>query len=227
LNLFDCITGRRSVRRFQRKEVDDKLIGVMLYMATQAPSAGNTQEWQFIVVKDEELRKRLAAAALEQRFVAGAPVDIVVCADMEKIELKYGDRGSKLYFAQDTANATMIMMLTATALGLSSCWVGAFDEDKVRRVLELPENLKPVAIVPIGYAAETPEASKRIPFENLTWTDRYGKKYDISYLFQPGPKEEVEFKPIGNYIQDALEKYRKKEGKRLDFINFLKRIRKT
>ncbi|MEM7821607.1 MAG: nitroreductase family protein [Candidatus Aenigmatarchaeota archaeon] len=209
MNIFDCIMKRRSVRRFQKKEVDDKLIGVMLHMATQAPSAGNVQEWQFIVVKNEEIKKKLAEASLDQEFVAKAPVDIVVCADMEKIGLKYGERGTNLYFAQDTANATMIILLTATALGLGSCWVGAFDEDDVKKILELPEKLKPVAIIPVGYAAEVGE-SRRIPFENLTWTDRYGKKYDISYLFQPGPKEEVKFKPIGNYIQDVLEKYRKK-----------------
>lgn len=199
----------------------------MLHMATQAPSAGNTQEWQFIVVKNEEIKKKLAAVALEQDFVAEAPVNIVVCADMEKIGLRYGERGIKLYFAQDTSNAIMIMLLTATALDLSSCWVGAFDEDKLKRILGLPENLKPVAIISVGYAAETPEVSGRIPFENLTWTEKYGKKYDISYLFQPGPKEEVEFKPVGNYIQDALEKYKKKSKKMPDFLKFLKKITKT
>ena len=226
MNIFDCILKRRSVRRFQKKEVDDKLIGVMLYMATQAPSAGNVQEWQFIVVKDEETKKKLAAASLDQDFVVQAPVDIVVCADMEKIGLKYGERGTNLYFAQDTANATMIILLTATALGLSTCWVGAFNEEDVKKILGVPNNLKPVAIVPVGYGDEKPEESKRIPFENLTWADKYGKKYDISYLFQPGPKEETRYKPIGNYIQDALEKYSKTK-KRLDFSKFLKKIRKT
>lgn len=228
MNIFECITSRRSVRKFQEKEVDDKLIGVMLHMATQAPSSGNTQEWQFVVVRSAETKKKLAVAALEQNFVAEAPVVIVVCADMDKIGLRHGERGLKLYFAQDTANATMTMLLTATALGLGSCWVGAFDENKVRKILQLPENLKPVAVIAVGYAAETPGESMRIPFENLTWTDKYGKKYDISYLFQPGPKEEIELKPIGNYIQDALEKYRKTEGrKKLDFLKFLKRIAKT
>jgi nitroreductase len=196
-------------------------------MATQAPSSGNTQEWQFVVVKDEEIKRKLATVALHQNFIAEAPVDIVVCADMEKIGLRHGERGINLYFAQDTANATMIMLLTATALGLSSSWVGAFDEDGVKRILELPKKLRPVAIVPVGYAAEKPEATKRIPFENLTWTDRYGKKYDISYLFQPGPKEETKYKPIGNYIQDALEKYMKSEKKRIDFVKFLRKIKKT
>jgi nitroreductase len=212
LNIFDCITNRKSIRRFQKKDVDDKLIGVMLHMATQAPSAGNVQEWQFVVVKDKDIKKKLAVAALEQNFIAEAPVNIVVCADMEKIGLRYGERGIRLYFAQDTANATMIMLLTATALGLGTCWVGAFDEDGVKRVLELPKNLKPVAIVSVGYAAEKPESPKRIPFENLTWTNKYGKKYDISYLFQPGPKEEIKYKPIGNFIQDALKMLKRREG---------------
>lgn len=218
---------RRTVRKFEKKDVDDKLIGVMLYMATRAPSAGNVQEWQFIVVKDQEIKNKLSVAALQQNPIIEAPVTIVVCADMEKIGLKFDERGMRLYFAQDTAAATTILLLTATALGLSTCWIGSFDEEDVKNILELPVNLKPVVIIPIGYAAEKPEATSRIPFENLTWVDKHGKKYDISYLFQPGPKEETKFKPVGNYIQDALEKYRKTKGKeKSDFTNFLKKFRK-
>jgi len=216
--------NRRSIRRFEKKDVDDKLIGVMLYMATQSPSAGNTQEWQFIVVKNNETKRKLSEAGLHQHFIAEAPVVIVVCVDKDKIGLRYKERGLQLYSIQDTASATIILMLAATALGLGTCWIGSFNEEEVKKNLGLPENLRPVSIIPVGYPAEKPEPSSRIPFENLTWTDKYGKKYDISYLFQPGPKEEVEFKPIGNYIQDALEKYRKKKGKSTDFMKLFKKM---
>jgi nitroreductase len=206
--------NRRSIRRFEKKDLDDKLIGVMLHMATLSPSVGNTQEWQFIVVKNNETKRKLSEACLHQHFIAEAPVIIVVCADKEKIGLRYKERGLQFYSIQDTANATMVLMLAATALGLGTCWIGSFNEEEVKKILELPENLRPVSIIPVGYSAERPEPSSRIPFENLTWTDKHGKKYDVSYLFQPGAKEEVKFKPVGNYIQDVLEKYRKKKGKK-------------
>jgi nitroreductase len=200
--------NRVSVRKFYKKPVDDKLIGVMLHMAVQSPSAGNVQEWRFIVVKNDELKKKLYEAALRQDFIKDAPVVIVVCADLKSISLKYGKRGELLYALQDTANATMSMLLAAHALGLGSVWVGAFDEDKVKFILDLPEHIRPVAILPIGYPAEKPKKPDRIPFENVTWVDKWGEKYEISYHTQPGPKREL--KPFGEIFEKTLKEKIKK-----------------
>lgn len=197
MDVFQCIFKRRSVRKFEKKEVDDKLIGLMLYAATHAPSSGNTQEWEFIVVKDEGQKKKLATSALHQEFISEAPVVIVVCADLEKISLKYGKRGENLYFAQDTAAAVQNILLSAQALDLGSCWVGAFDEEHVKDILGLPENLRPLVILPIGYPAEEPEIPKRVPFENLTYVDFYGKRC------------EIDFGPIQEYLDKAMEKLSK------------------
>jgi nitroreductase len=230
MNIFDCITTRRSIRKFEKKEVDDRLIGVMLYMATHAPSCGNMQDWQFVIVKDEKIKEKLFEAALQQPPLKEAPLVIVVCADLEKASLRHGKRGEVFYSIQDTANATTILLLTAHVLGLGALWIGAFDEERVKDILQLPEKLRPVALIPVGYAAEKPEMPKKIPFENLTWIERVGKKYDISYYFQPGPKGEFSGqlmgKPIGNRIEDALKKYREqiKEKKRPTFAELLKKI---
>lgn len=232
MNVFECIFNRRSTRSFKSDPVDDKLIGVMLYSATHAPSAGNTQDWHFIVVKDETIKKRLAETALRQRFVAEAPVVIVVCIDKEKAILRYGKRGEALYSMQDTANATMIMMLAAHALGLSTCWIGAFDEDSVGHILELPNQLRPVVILPVGYSDETPQKPRRVPFEQITSVNTYGKKYDIAYAVQPGDKgKEYKFKQIGNYLEDMFkeklkekEPKRPKEKKKMTFAEFLRRL---
>jgi nitroreductase len=219
MNIFDCITTRRSVRKFQKKEVDDRLIGVMLHMATHAPSAGNIQDWHFLVVRDEKVKEKLFTAALHQPPLKEAPFVIVVCTDLEKTNLRFGKRGETFYSVQDTASAITILLLTAHALGLGALWVGSFDEERVKDILQLPEKLRPVALIPVGYAAEKPEMPKRIPFENLTWIERFGKKYDMSYYFQPGPKGEARMKPIGNRIEDILKKYREriKEKKKLTF----------
>lgn len=227
--IFDAIMKRRSIRRFEKKPVDDKLIGVILYMATQAPSAGNIQEWEFVVVKDEEQKKKLAKAALSQDFIAEAPVVIVVCANLARTSLRYGKRGETLYGIQDTALAIQNMMLAAQGLGLGSCFVGAFEEDTVSNIIELPDNLRPVAIIPIGYPAEKPESPGRIPFENLTFAERYGKKIKLAAL-QPGAKVgEGIFEPLSVYLEEAFKKIlkgRKAEGKvkKLTFEEFLRRL---
>ena len=161
-----------------------------------------------------------------------APVVIVVCIDKEKALMRYGKRGEAFYSVQDTANATTIMMLVAHALGLSTCWIGAFDEDKVGHILELPNQLRPIAIVPIGYSDETPKKPRRIPFEQLTSVNTYGKKYDIAYAVQPGDKgKEYKFKQIGNYLEDIFkEKLKEREAKKpkgkskLTFAEFLRRL---
>lgn len=197
MNFFEVVFKRRSIRKFLKKDVDDKLIGLILYCATKAPSAGNTQDWEFIVVRDEKIKEKIAIAALHQMFIKEAPVVIVVCSDIEKIKLKYGERGENLYSIQDTAAAIMIILLAAQALGLGSCWIGAFDEENIKEILGIPENLRPVAILPIGYPAEEVGERWRIPFENLTWFNKYGKKY------------EVEFKNLEKILKDIKSKLAK------------------
>jgi len=230
MNVFDAITSRRSVRRFEKKSVDDNLIGVMLYMATQAPSAGNTQDWHFVVVKDEEQKNKLAKASLRQGFIADAPVVIVVCSDLEKISMKYGKRGETLYSAINAAGAIQNMMLSATALGLGSCWVGAFDEEEVKTVLELPDHIRPIAVVPVGYPAETPRKHDKIPFEYVTSVEKYGRGYELVIATKPGMEEERIFGPLSEYLEKYIEHAKKKlekkvEGrKKLSFSELLKRL---
>jgi nitroreductase len=217
MNIFEAIFGRRSVRKFKKEEIDERLIGLMLFCATQAPSAGNTQDWVFIVVKDEEIKRKLAKAALDQDFIAEAPVVIVACSDLKKISLRYEERGERLYSAQDVAAATQNLMLAAYALGLGSCWVGAFDEEEVKFILELPENIRPLVIIPVGYPDEKPEAPSRIPFENLTYLNKFGGKY------------EIEFKPLESYLREALKKLKTKEKKpvkKVSFEEFIKKLAK-
>ncbi len=226
MNVFKVMVERKSIRKFEKREVDDKLIGVILYMATMAPSAGNTQEWNFIVVKEEEIKKKLAKAALDQDFIVEAPVVIVVCADLEKISLRYGKRGELLYSIQDTALAIQNILLSAHALGLGSCFVGAFDEERVKSILELPDNLRPLAIIPIGYPAEQPEKPRRINFENLTWLNKYGRKLELALAIQPGEVKVDYPKPIGNIIESAIKKSKKVKKERLTFEEFLKRLAK-
>ena len=195
MEVFESIISRHSVRSYEKKDVPNELIGQILEAAVRAPSAGNVQPWEFIVVKDIELKRELASVALEQRHVEEAPVVIVVCADPGKSADKYGERGKSLYCIQDTAAAIENMLLVANSLGLGTCWVGAFEEDKVKNILNIPQKLKPVALITIGFPREYEKPTKnfRIPFENVTFIDKHGKGfpwihdygYDWKYKLEP------------------------------------------
>lgn len=155
------------MRRYDsRRPLDDALIQRLLEAATLAPSAGNLQSWHFVVVRQAQLRADLARAA-GQRFVGLAPVIVVVCADLARIGPYYGLRGRELYCLQDTAAAVENLLLAATALGLGACWVGAFAEGEVSRLLELPRHLRPVALVPVGFPQTVPRMPRRRPLTEV------------------------------------------------------------
>jgi nitroreductase len=154
MDFWQVIENRHSVRSFDPEvDVPQEMVEELLTAATRAPSAGNRQSWHFYVVRDQALRDGLAAAAHGQHFISQAPVAIVVCADAEKSAARYGDRGRGLYCLQDTAAAVEHILLAAVALGLGSCWVGAFDEAAASTALGLPGRHRPVAILPIGRPA--------------------------------------------------------------------------
>ena len=164
MDFFQVIESRHSIRRFDPSvPVPPDTVDRLLTAAILAPSAGNRQPWHFYVVCDPHLRQGLVAAAYGQGFIAQAPVAIVVCADAEQSAGRYGDRGRQLYCLQDTAAAVENILLSAVALGLGGCWVGAFDEGEAARVLDLPGNHRPVAILAIGRPAEAPARRPRRP----------------------------------------------------------------
>ena len=158
MDVFEAIKKRRSVRAYTSEEVTEKDVEKLIEAARLAPSAGNIQPWEFVIVTNAETKRRLSDAALHQTFIEEAPVVIIVCADVARSSWGYGSRGTNLYCLQDTAAATENMLLAAQALGLATCWVGAFHEDEVARVVNTPRNVRPVAIVPVGRPAEKPSA---------------------------------------------------------------------
>lgn len=161
MEVVDAIFGRRSIRKYKNKEVEKEKILEILEAAIWAPNSGNSQTWRFFVVRNEAIKQKIAKAAYNQQFIAEAPIVIVVCYDKEEMSWYYGKRGVELYAIQDTAAAIQNMLLAAYNLGLGSCWVGAFDEQKIAKILKLPKNYRPVAIVTIGYADEKPKSSRK------------------------------------------------------------------
>ncbi len=153
-DLIDAIEERRSVRAFKPDPIPGATLSRIIGCGLMAPSAGNVQPWRLYVVKRAELKAALAQAARGQGFVAAAPVVVVVTVEPRRSARRYGERGSGLYCIQDAAALVENMLLTAVAYGLGACWVGAFDEGAAARALDLPDGLRPVAMVPIGYPSE-------------------------------------------------------------------------
>jgi nitroreductase len=169
MDFWQVIENRTSVREFEPgADVPPDAVERLLSAAIRAPSAGNRQPWHFYIVRDPALRWELAAAAGDQEAVGRAPVVIVVCADAEQSAQRYRRRGRELYCLQDTAAATVHILLAAVALGFAACWVGAFDERQAARVLNLPRRHRPVVMLPIGKPAGPPtRRTSRQPLENV------------------------------------------------------------
>ena len=173
MDVLEAIKRRRSIRAFQKSDVAPEIVEKLIDAARWAPSAGNIQPWEFIIVRNPEIKRNLAKAALNQSFIEEAPVVIVVCADEFRSSQGYGVRGKTLYCIQDTAAATQNIHLAAYSLGLGTCWVGAFNEEEARRILEIPQGVRPVAIIPVGYPAEKPSARNRRPLNQIIHYEKF------------------------------------------------------
>ncbi len=167
-DFFETLRRRHSVRKYQSDmPVEESTLHGILEAACAAPSAGDLQSYRMVVVTQPELRSELSASAEHQQFLAEAPACIVFCADTLRAESKYGVRGAKLYAIQDATIAAAYAQLATVASGLSTTWVGRFDEASVIGTLGLEQGLRPVAMLTLGYAAELPQDSVRRPMSDI------------------------------------------------------------
>lgn len=167
MEFLETVTRRRSIRAFTDRPLEEEKLEQILEIVSLAPSAGNLQAHEIYVVMDLQKKKALAKASLGQEFVAAAPVVLVFCARPERSAGRYGERGRRLYSLQDATIACTYAMLAVTDLGLATVWVGAFGDSAVSSALGLPAELQPIALLPIGYAAEHPAATSRRPMNDL------------------------------------------------------------
>lgn len=173
MDVWDCIRTRRSIRKFKKKLVPWDLIVQIMQAGRHAPTAGNLQSFKFLVVKNEEKRKAISESCLQQYWMANAPIHIAMIGEPEKMERYYGTRGRRLYLIQSVAAAVQNMLLMAHNLGLGACWIGAFDEDNIRYLLNLPEQVEIHAIIPIGYPDEEPEMPPKFRLEHMWFVEKW------------------------------------------------------
>jgi nitroreductase len=172
MEVFEAIKGRRSIRSYTESEVTKKDVNKMLEAATWAPSACNKQSWRFVVVRRPETVEKLYRAASystqHQIFVKKAKVVIVVCSDLSVYKtFPNKERALSLFTIQETAAATQNLLLAAHALGFGACWVSLFSEDQVKEALNLPKNIRPLVIIPLGHAKSKTSPKPRKPLKDV------------------------------------------------------------
>ena len=157
MEFWEVLKKRRSVREFDpEREVSAEAVEKLLEAAILAPTAGDRQPWHFVVVRDPNVKQAVAKCALRQGFIATAPVMIVVCGEPERSGARGGHVMADLHTIQDTSAAAENILLAVTDMGLDSCWVSALREEELHEVLKLPQTLRPLVIIPVGYAARRP-----------------------------------------------------------------------
>jgi nitroreductase len=168
MDVLEAIKTRRSVRRFKKERVPPNLLKEVLEAARWAPSARNGQPWRFIIIVDEDLKKRVANVTTAGKFLAEAPLGIAVAVNTRATR----------HPAEDGAAATMNILLAAHALGLGACWIGSYGssyEEEVKRVLGVPEGWALLSIIALGYPDERP-VSSRLDLKDLVYVNRFGSR---------------------------------------------------
>jgi len=208
MDVSEAIEKRRSIRKFKQDPIPEEKIRLLLESARLAPSGTNTQPWRFIVVKDDDTKRKLQEAAHNQRHIGRAPVIIVCCADLkafkefpervdELIEsgalpertrevfipyLKKGmDTVTKdalmVAAAANVAIAVEHIVLQAVEIGLGTCWVRWYEDNKVKEILDIPEHVEVMALLPIGVPDEDPSQRPRLELDQLVNGEKYGEGY--------------------------------------------------
>ena len=177
MEVLEAITQRRSIRRFKDKPVPDDLLWRIIEAGTWAPSAGNMQAWEFVIVKDPQARRKLVdttdagttsrAGVYTQEWIMDAPIVLVVCYDVKRMTARYGQKGRELLTKLDCMLCVQNMLLAATHFGLGTCCVVGFDPPALMKALDIPEEITPILLIPMGYPAEHPQPPYRLPVDDV------------------------------------------------------------
>lgn len=181
MEIFEAIHERRSVRKYKEKDVEEEKVEKVLDAARWAPSWANTQCWRFVLVKDQEIKDELVDALSKNNpataSIKTAPVVIVGCAKKEVSGYKKGEPVTEKgdWYMFDCGLAMQNLMLAAKALGLGTVQVGFFESEKVKKILDLPQEITPVTMTPLGYPEKEPKAPPRKDLNEIVFGNKYGE----------------------------------------------------
>ena len=176
MDFDEVVRKRKMIREYQQdSQIPTEIINKLLKNAHRSPSAGHTQVQEYIVVIDPITKKKLCQASLGQSQVEDASVLIIVCANTSRSVIRYGKRGTDFYSIIDGAFASMIILLSAVNEGIGASFIGAFEDNRIVKILGLPVHVKPIGIIALGYPAENPERFERIELNNLVHYEKYDR----------------------------------------------------
>jgi len=164
MSLVDLVLSRRSIRRYEQKDIPKDVLDRVLEAGRQAPSAMNRQPWHFVVLMDYGIKKKLSGG-LFNRHIKDSAFTLVGCASTGIIDRKWS--------TVSTSIALQNMVIAAWAMGVGSCWIGDFKEEQVKQLLNIPDKWKVVALVSFGYPAEKPKAKRRKPLEKIVGFNKF------------------------------------------------------
>ncbi len=220
MDAIECMKTRRSIRKYLDVPVEWDKVSDILDCGRLAPSAGNLQNWKFIVITDNEEKLPIAEACVQQLWIAKAPVIIILVSEPDKCKRFYGMRGERLYTIQNCAAAAQNMLNAAHGLGLGGCWIGAFDEDMLKRALGMPEEVRPQIVLTIGYPDEKVPKPRKFPLEVIAYRRKWrGRVYDgDKAMGWHSPKTEKVIHTGINLVKTAPDKVRAHAKKLSDKI---------
>jgi nitroreductase len=181
MDFFEVVDERRSIRSFKEGSLCDETVEKIISAGMKAPSAGNMQPWEFIIVKDSEIKKRITKETYlgymkkegkPQNWMMQAQVFIVCCVNYVQTMSRYGEFGKHVALL-DVAASIENMLLATTALGLASCWVSGFRTEGIKEILNLPDNIEPVAVLPIGIPEKKPASPPKFDLEYIVHYEKY------------------------------------------------------
>lgn len=169
MNVMEAIRQRRSIRAYEDRSIEEEKLQAVLDAGRLAPSACNRQEWRYIVVRDPAMRTDLAEAANGQKFVGEAPVVLVACAKTDGHKMSCGEA----CYPIDVAISLDHITLKAVEEGLGTCWIGAFDQPAVKKLLNIPEDVRVVQLMPLGYPADEPVERSRLSLDEIVIPEKW------------------------------------------------------
>ncbi|BFI73186.1 bifunctional F420 biosynthesis protein FbiB [Nanoarchaeota archaeon] len=201
MDIKDVIKNRRSIRKYLDEDVPYEDIIEIISYGILAPIAGNISHYYFIIVKDPEKIEKISNAS-GQEFIKNANTLLIIISDDKKMESLYGEKG-KVYAIQDTSAIIENILLVATDKNIGTCWIGSFDEDKVKEILEVPKDKNVHAIITLGYPNENLKQTSRPSLYDIIFFEKWGNK---SYKPQFYPLMR-NIKGIIDYLRKSFEKF--------------------
>lgn len=174
MDVAKAIRERRSIRSFENKRVEKEKIELVLEAARLAPSAWNRQDWRFVVIRNKETLKKLAVACEDQQHIAEADTLICLCATNPNEKMSGGERAYPI----DLSIAASFMMLQAIELELGTCWIGAFNRDRVKTLLRIPDEVRIVSLLAVGYPHYVPAPSGRKELPEVAAAEHFDQPYE-------------------------------------------------